>query len=96
MSLKTRKCHIIIYICFFKGGSAPFETPDDLFFVRGTYHPFLGKDVTLHIYSSEGEICAAQKSCRYAGVWGRSPHVKIKQKFSVSGAGRERAAMRPL
>ncbi len=29
------------------------------FFIRGTYHPFLGKDVTLHIYSSEGEICAA-------------------------------------
>ena len=25
----------------------------------GTYHPFLGKDVTLHIHSSEGEICAA-------------------------------------
>ena len=39
-------------------GSAPFGTPGAAV-RRGTYHPFLGKDVTLHIYSSEGEICAA-------------------------------------
>ena len=39
----------------FKGGGAV------LTYLSGTYHPFLGKDVTLHIHSSEGEICAAKR-----------------------------------
>ena len=92
---QTRSCFFsskgaLCVFFFFKGGAAPFGTPEGggcrkvfyfflpqrgalppleppgaavvgRFFIRGTYHPFLGKDVTLHIHSSEGEICAASR-----------------------------------
>src|SRR5699024_7258330 len=47
-----------IDLFFFQRGLRPLWNPRGFVFC-GTYHPFLGKDVTLHIHSSEGEICAA-------------------------------------
>ena len=46
---------------FLQRGCRPFGTPlrHRKMFIGGTYHPFLGKDVTMHIHSSKGEICTA-------------------------------------
>jgi hypothetical protein len=54
-----------------------------LTYLSGTYHPFLGKDVTLHIHSSEGEICAAKRE--------KPPLRKIKHDKEEFDAERHKA-----